>query len=113
VYYKDFTDPIERTIDPQAAANQVVTYRNRDKATVYGLELEARTRLDDLATWLRHVQAGGSLTLSQSEITRTEEVLEAIRAFDDDPSDTRPLQGQSPYLINLNLGYQHPEPAPA
>jgi len=109
VYYKDFTDPIERTIDPQAAANQVVTYRNRDKATVYGLELEARTRLDDLATWLRHVQVGGSLTLSQSEITRTEEVLEAIRAFDDDPSDTRPLQGQSPYLLNLNLGYQHPE----
>jgi outer membrane receptor protein involved in Fe transport len=109
VYYKDFTDPIERTIDPKAAANQVVTYRNRDRATVYGLELEARKNLGGLASWLRHVQVGGNLTLAQSEVTRTEEVLEAIRAFDENPSETRPLQGQSPYLLNLNAGYENPE----
>lgn len=109
VYYKDFTNPIERTIDPQAAANQVVTYRNRDNATVYGLELEARTKLDGLADWLQHVQVGGNLTLSQSNVTRTEAVLDAIRAFDDNPSDTRPLQGQSPFLLNLNAGYEHPD----
>ena len=109
VYYKDFTNPIERTIDPQAAANQVVTYQNRDNATVYGLELEARTKLDGLADWLRHVQVGGNLTLSQSNVTRTEAVLDAIRAFDDNPSDTRPLQGQSPFLLNLNAGYEHPD----
>ncbi|MEF8796735.1 MAG: TonB-dependent receptor [Salinivenus sp.] len=109
VYYKDFTDPIERTIDPKAAANQVVTYRNRDRATVYGLELEARKNLGGLASWLRHVQVGGNLTLTQSEVTRTENVLEAIRAFDENPSETRPLQGQSPYLLNLNAGYQNPD----
>ncbi|MFO8100306.1 MAG: TonB-dependent receptor [Salinibacter sp.] len=109
VYYKSFTDPIERTIDPQAAANQVVTYRNRDDATVYGLELEARKNLGDLASWLRHAQVGGNLTLAESEVTRTEEVLQAIRAFDEDPNETRPLQGQSPYLLNLNAGYEHPD----
>lgn len=108
-YYKTFTDPIERTIDPQAAANQVVTYRNRDNATVYGLELEARTNLGDLASWLRHVQVGSNLTLAESEVTRTEEVLQAIRAFNENPDETRPLQGQSPYLINLNAGYENPE----
>ncbi|MFP4228369.1 MAG: TonB-dependent receptor domain-containing protein, partial [Salinivenus sp.] len=109
LYYKNFTNPIERTIDPQAAANQVVTYRNRDNATVYGLELEARTQLDGLADWLRHVQLGGNLTLSQSEVTRTEDVLDAIRAYEDNPSETRTLQGQSPFLLNLNAGYEHPD----
>lgn len=109
VYYKTFTDPIERTIDPQAADQGVVTYKNRDDATVYGLELEARTRLDGLAAWLRHVKVGGNLTLAESEVTRTEKVLQAIRAFDDDPDETRQLQGQSPYLLNLNAGYENPE----
>jgi len=109
VYYKTFTDPIERTIDPQAADQGVMTYTNRSDATVYGVELEARTRLDDVASWLRHVQVGGNLTLTESEVTRTEEVLQAIRAFDENPSETRPLQGQSPYLLNLNAGYENPE----
>ena len=109
MYYKTFTDPIERTIDPQAADQGVVTYKNRDDATVYGLELEARTRLDGLAAWLRHVKVGGNLTLAESEVTRTEKVLQAIRAFDDDPDETRQLQGQSPYLLNLNAGYENPE----
>lgn len=109
VYYKTFTDPIERTIDPQAAANQVITYQNRSDATVYGVEVEARTRLDALASWLRHVKVGGNLTLTHSEVARTEEVLQAIRAYQDDPSTTRPLQGQSPYLLNLNAGYENSE----
>jgi outer membrane receptor protein involved in Fe transport len=109
VFYKDFTDPIERTIDPEAAANQVITYVNRSGARVYGVELEARTRLDGLAGWLRHVQVGGNLTLTESQVSRPDDVLQAIRAFDVDASDTRPLQGQSPYLLNLNAGYVNPE----
>lgn len=109
LYYKDFTDPIERTIDPQAADQGVVTYKNRESATVYGMELEARTRLGDLAPWLQHVQIGGNVTFAESQVTRTEAVLEAIRAYDDSPSQTRPLQGQSPYLLNLNAGYENPE----
>jgi len=109
VFYKDFTDPIERTIDPEAAANQEITYVNRSSARVYGLELEARTQLDGLADWLEYVQVGGNLTLTQSQVSRPEEVLQAIRAFDVDASDTRPLQGQSPYILNLNAGYENPD----
>ena len=109
-FYKAFEDPIERTIDPTAAGSDVVIeYLNKDNARVYGLELEARKRLDALAGWLEHVQVGANLTLIQSEVDRTEAELEAIRAFDEDPSPTRPLQGQSPYLINLNAGYENPE----
>jgi len=109
VFYKDFTDPIERTIDPEAAANQEITYVNRSSARVYGLELEARKQLDGLADWLEYVQVGGNLTLTQSQVSRPDEVLEAIRAFDVDASDTRPLQGQSPYILNLNAGYDNPD----
>ncbi len=108
-YYKAFTDPIERTIDPRAAANEKITYKNRSGARVYGVELEARKRLGLLASWLEHVQVGGNLTLAHSEVSRTDEVLQAIRAYDDNPSATRALQGQSPYLLNLNAGYENPE----
>ena len=108
VFYKDFTDPIERTIDPEAAANQEITYVNRSSARVYGLEVEVQKRLDDLASWLRHVQVGGNLTLTESQVSRPDDVLQAIRAFDVGASDTRPLQGQSPYILNLNAGYENP-----
>ena len=109
VFYKDFTDPIERTIDPEAAANNEITYVNRNSARVYGLELEARKRLGGLASWLQHVQLGGNLTLTQSRVSRPEDVVKAIRAFDVTADDTRPLQGQSPYIVNLNVGYENPD----
>ena len=108
VFYKDFADPIERTIDPEAAANQEITYVNRNSARVYGLELEARKQLDGLADWLEYVQVGGNLTLTQSQVSRPEDVLQAIQAFDVDADDSRPLQGQSPYILNLNAGYENP-----
>jgi TonB-dependent receptor len=106
-YYKDFADPIERTIDPEAAANQVITFVNRDEAEVYGVELEARKRLGVLASWLRHVQVGGNVTVSESSVSRPEDVLQAIRAFNIDVDDSRALQGQSPYIVNLNAGYEN------
>ncbi len=109
-FYKSFTDPIERTIDPFAAGADVfIEYVNKSSATVYGVEVEARTQLDRLASLLRHVQVGANVSLIQSEVDRSEEELDAIRAFDDDPSTTRPLQGQSPYLVNLNVSYENPD----
>jgi TonB-dependent receptor len=109
LYYKDFTDPIERTYLPESIDQGIVTYRNRESATVYGVEVEARKQLDDVAAWLEHVQVGGNLTLTQSRIDRTEDVLDLLRRFRDDPSETRQLQGQSPFLVNLNAGYNNPE----
>ena len=109
VYYKDFTDPIERTFLAESVDQGIVTYTNRGDATVYGLELEARKRLDGLASWLEHVQVGGNLTLTESRIDRTEDVLALLRRFRDDPDETRQLQGQSPFLVNLNAGYENPE----
>ena len=109
-FYKSFDDPIERTINPIASgANTEVTYLNKSSATVYGAEFEARKRLGFIADWLRHVQVGANLTLIQSQVERSEAELEAIRAFDENPSTTRPLQGQSPYIANFNVGYENPD----
>jgi outer membrane receptor protein involved in Fe transport len=108
VYYKNFNDPIERTFVAESVDQGIITYRNRESARVYGLELEARKRLDGLAAWLEHVQVGGNLTLTQSRIDRTDEVMALLREFRADPSETRQLQGQSPYIVNLNAGYDNP-----
>jgi outer membrane receptor protein involved in Fe transport len=109
LYYKDFTDPIERTFVSESVDQGIVTYRNRESARVYGVELEAQKRLDGFASWLEHVKVGGNLTLTESRIERTDEVLALLRRFRDDPSETRQLQGQSPYILNLNAGYDNPE----
>lgn len=108
-FYKSFDDPIERTINPTAAGSDTeINYVNKSGATVYGAEFEARKRLGIISDWLRHVQVGANLTLIQSEVNRSATELEAIRAFDEDPSATRQLQGQSPYIVNLNAGYENP-----
>jgi TonB-dependent receptor len=109
VYFKDFNDAIERTFDTQSVDQGIITFTNRDNATVYGLELEAQKRLDFIAPLLEYVQVGGNLTLTQSEIDRTQEVLDLISDFQEDPSETRQLQGQSPYIVNLSAGYDNPE----
>ncbi|WP_143815281.1 TonB-dependent receptor [Longibacter salinarum] len=108
-YYKHLDDPIERTIDPSRSANVTVTYENKETAEVYGLEVEARKRLDFVHPALQYVQIGGNLTLTQSAVTRDSLELVAIGAYRDNPSDTRQLQGQSPYIVNLNAGYENPE----
>ncbi len=109
-FFKSFEDPIERTINPVASgANTEVTYLNKSSAEVYGAEFEARKSLDSIASWLRHVQVGANLTLIQSEVQRSEAELEAIRSFDENPSTTRALQGQSPYIVNLNASYENPD----
>lgn len=109
-FYKSFTDPIERTIDPLAAGSDVVVeYVNKSSAQVFGAEFEARTQLDRLAEWLRYVQVSANVSLIQSQVDRSEDELDAIRAFDENPSTTRQLQGQSPYLVNLSLSYENPD----
>ncbi len=107
-FYKNFTNPIERAI-VSGAANLEVQYQNVERAMVAGFELEARKRLDFIAGWLRHVSAGANLTITRSDVDIPEEELRNRRAKDPDAPDTRQLQGQSPYVVNADLGYENPE----
>jgi outer membrane receptor protein involved in Fe transport len=89
-FYKRFTDPIERTVD-LAGSGTNVGFINARGATAYGFELEARTSLGRLANALRALTLSGNLSVIQSRI--------------DIPGENRPLQGQSPYVLNFDLGY--------
>jgi outer membrane receptor protein involved in Fe transport len=101
-FYKQFRDPIERVINNPQAGD--LGFENADGARSYGLELEARASLARLTPALARFRAAANLTLIQSNI-----VLTDPRKLGSQTNSQRPMQGQSPYIINLNLGYDRPE----
>ncbi len=96
VFYKHFKDPIEQMFNEGAGGASTFSYQNPDKATAYGVEVEYRKRLD-FADVLRNFTVQANATYIYSRV--------------EDPSlqIDRPLQGQSPYLVNLGLMYDHEE----
>lgn len=108
-FYKRFHNPIERVIDLRYASDgAIIRYENVGQAEVYGLELELRKQLDQLSGLLRYLRVGGNLSLVYSEVDIPENELRLLRQLDPGAAATRPLQGQSPYIINLELGYHNP-----
>ncbi len=98
-FYKKITNPIEFRLDPTQALIRTFTYQNEKVATNYGIELELRKNLGSFirvfgASWLKYftLYANGSLISS------------AIKFGD---GGSRPLQGQSPYVVNASLFYQN------
>ncbi len=103
-FYKQFSDPIEITAFD---ANQpsVFIVRNNEEASVYGIELEYRKDI------LNNDNLKLSLNLNTSVIQSIQTMSEAeyqgrlISNPDKEIDESRELQGQSPYLINLGLVY--------
>ena len=106
-FYKLFHQPIEVVNNPKAQ-NPELTWENVDQATVYGFELDFRKKLD-FWNFTKNVSAGINFTYIYSEVTIDSLELSAIRATDPSAKDTRPMFGQSPYIINAFLGYQNPD----
>jgi hypothetical protein len=108
-YAKRLSQPIERVITD--IENNVSQFLNVDEATILGVEAEVRQALAVLPVldrpWLRNVSVGGNLTLTRSEITIAPEELAERRFINPDAAPTRALQGQSPYLVNLDLSYEN------
>jgi TonB-dependent receptor len=104
-FYKDFEDPILRFVDNTFSTDSdKFTFINATEgATVYGLELEARKRLDFISEYF---QIGTNLSLVFSEQPLTDDEKTA-NFFAGDSSTTRPFIGQSPYLFNLNFTYDN------
>ena len=105
VFYKRFTDPIEQT-SVLAAVNTEYTWSNVPYANVWGLEFEGRKQLGNLSPSLDNFSLTGNVTLIKSEARIWDDELEMIRATDPNHPDTRPLFGQSPYIVNAMLNYQ-------
>ena len=127
-FYKDFKDPIE--IYQKAGAGSVKIPINVPKASNIGLELEwqftlryfaeliqmwdhdtenfnarefleHRQRRGNLNGFFRDLTFSGNLSWIQSQIDY------AGQSRGVTTSEVRPLQGQSPYVININLGYKN------
>ena len=91
-FAKSFKDPIEILVIP-GATRPILQYENINEATNYGLELEARKSLAFLSTKLSQFNFGTNVTLTKSKMTL------------DGRDYSRPLSGQSPFIINSLLGY--------
>jgi TonB-dependent receptor len=99
-FYKYFNNPIERYM---LAGNAIqVYYKNANFATVYGSELEYRINLGailkkDSIKWLNNLVLFSNLSLIKSEVN--------VKGIDENVPDTRPMQGQAPYIINAGISY--------
>ncbi|MCB9289618.1 MAG: TonB-dependent receptor [Lewinellaceae bacterium] len=104
LFYKNFTNPIELTINPQTGGGTPeFQYRNVDQAILYGAEFEARKDLGFLG--LPSFSIGTNLAYVNSEVDIPAAELQVIRAFDPNAGSTRPLYGQSPYIANAYLNF--------
>ncbi|MCB0760562.1 MAG: TonB-dependent receptor [Flavobacteriales bacterium] len=104
-FYKGFTNPIEQQII-STAANTEITWQNVSKAQALGLEFEIKKSLGMLGQWAQPLQIGGNVTLIKSQTIVSDQELALIRSTDTDHPDTRPMYGQSPYIINAMLSYE-------
>jgi outer membrane receptor protein involved in Fe transport len=104
-FYKSFTDPIElRLNSASVATRRQYQFQNAEKANLYGFEAEFRKSLSFISassSWLERLYFNGNASVIFSEVT-----LGNVDASGNKlPSSQRPLQGQSPYLINAGFQY--------
>ncbi len=96
VFYKYFNKPIEQNFNSSGAgSSNTFNYNNANKAISYGVEADLRKKLDFIPS-LRN------FTLSSNVSYIYNRVKFATKALD------RPMQGQSPYMINAALQYDLP-----
>lgn len=100
IFRKDFDRPIEQVMRAQGDET-VRTYDNARRAENDGVEIESRWRLRRWSETLRRFTVAGNLALIRSQI-EIEPSSATVQT-----SNQRPLQGQSPWVVNLQLYYDH------
>lgn len=94
VFYKYFDKPIELYFNQTGAgSSSTFNYINADKASGYGIEMDFRKKLDFIADGMRNFTFQGNFSYIYNRVTSAGTSLD------------RPMQGQSPYLINGALQY--------
>ena len=102
-FYKQFNNPIEQVMNPQAQ-NVELSWRNVQEANVVGMELEYKKKF--ILEEGEYLTLGFNTSIIHSKTQIDPLELELIRAFDPEHSATRPMYGQSPYIVNLYTQYQ-------
>jgi hypothetical protein len=100
-FYKTISNPVEFSIDVTQPFT-TFTYENEKSATIYGVELEARKNFDflgDKQVW-SDIVVFSNLALIHSEL-QFEVGTQA--------KEGRPLQGQSPFVLNAGIQYENEE----
>ena len=102
VFYKKFKDPIEQYLT--SGSNFIYSFLNANKAENYGVEAEVRKSLENVNNnFLKRLTFvfNGALIASHIQLPDGEEF--------DMLEKNRPMQGQSPYIVNASIFYNHPE----
>jgi outer membrane receptor protein involved in Fe transport len=108
LFFKHFDNPIETTVPFGLTTTQkVFSYVNVPTAQSYGIELEFRKSLSFLTknekSQLNNVAFFGNFAYIKSEVEVT-----TTSAGGETSVYKRQMQGQSPYIINGGVSYNHP-----
>ncbi len=99
-FYKDLDQPIEEVVEP--SAQFTLSWANAKGAINVGAEVEARVHLEPIDA-LKDVFLATNVAWIRSRVELADGGIQT--------SAERPLQGQSPYVVNGQLGYDAPEAA--
>ena len=99
-FHKRFQDPIERVI--RLGAGGIRTFANAESAALKGVELQLRTALGPLAEALRDFEFRLNAAFVDSRVN-------IGRAGAQQTSTERHLEGQSPWVANLQFSYDNPD----
>lgn len=101
-FYKQIDNPLERAVsDGSGSAVSALTFRNSKSATVQGVELDASKRVWDGIDNTLDVSGNIAVIDSKISLDANGQRLEGI--------SSRELQGQSPFLANLQLAWDNYE----
>lgn len=91
LFYKHFRNPIEWTYTVAGGTDLIYSYLNAEGADNYGVEIDVRKQLDFLHLPQLSVSLNASWIKSKVEFPKGSKEVD------------RPMQGQSPYLVNLGM----------
>jgi TonB-dependent receptor len=101
VFYKRFLNPIENYVQPIGLSQQFYL-KNAKSATNMGAELEARKSFEESSQ--NHFIKKLSVVLNASYIVSKVDLGKDSTLSQ---ARTRPLQGQSPYIVNMTIQYKN------
>ena len=96
-FYKYFDNPIEWTYTVTGGTDLVYSYKNANSAYSFGVELDVKKDLGFIGLPNFSWSFNGALIRSRVRFDAN-----------DNQDSNRPMQGQSPYLINTGIFYKHP-----
>lgn len=106
VFYKHFQNPIEQIIDlSSGAGSRIYTYQNVISAQNYGFEAELRFKLNVLDSVFKTTQFDKITVFTNFTYVKSEVDLSNVATAISEDEKRRPMQGQSPYIINAGIQY--------